>query len=440
MKRNKQSVTLVIAIMLMLIFALLGTTLLRMQATSFMSSLHGADSQRAFYLAESGAEWALKQVSNDTEYRDTRIHQLDYGEYEVTVRDANAGEEGNVVIESTGYIPSQSDYRAQRRVKLIVVIGDLKSSVQVKNIFDWHLMHGGSRIDGEILARHFNGDGDITLDELGQDYDPPPSPILPPDGSGDDRAFIVEGGYPQIDMNYFETNALEVWNLQEESKIKSINGDKITVDDNIFTNPASQWNNNTFLRNLEKHWPDDDSFRVITQRTGNNKVKVESAATGWHVGDRVRTGRRWYKNAVFGGIRYHKGDVLIDIRSGNVFLQRTYIIAEGDIAIRGTGSIFTTPGIFGARYPSLATQHGNISCPDTPNGGSETAKRLKHRFGGVVYTEFGDVYMNYISGLAVMGVNVTLDGRVYLDNPRFFNQPSTLGFDFAPAELIWQEK
>jgi len=442
----KGSVTLVIAIFFMLIFALLGITLLQMQAVDSQLNLRNFDSERALYIAESGANWAITYIKSNPDFRGTQEHILDYGEYSVLIRDPLDSEEGDIVIESTGYIPLKDNYRAKRTVKIVIVIGDLKNSVQIKNIFDWHLMHSGSRIDGEILAGHFDGDGDDTLDELGEDYDPPPSPILPPDGSGDNRAFITEGEYPQIDMNYFESNASEIWDLERESTIQSINGNRITVSDNIFTTPASQWNNCTIIRNLERTWPNDDSWQVITQRVNNRTIRVESV-TDWQVGDRVRTGRRWYQSANFGGIIYNKGDVLIDIRTGNIFLHRTYIIADrgasggnGDIAIRGTGSISTTPGIFGARYPSIATKYGNIDCPDTPSGGSETSKRLKHRFGGIVYTEFGDVFINYISGLAVMGVNVTLDGMVYLDNPRFFNQPSTLGFDFAPTTLLWKEE
>ncbi len=435
----KNSVTLIIAIFFMLIFALLGTTLLRMQSGDFEFNRRNFDSERALYLAESGASWALVYIKSHPDWRGTQVHQLDYGEYSVLARDPQGSEEGDVVIESTGYIPNQANYRAKRVIKLVVTIGDLNSCVQIKNIFDWHLMHSGSRIDGEILAGHFNGDGDETLDELGEDYDPPPSPVLPSDGSGDDRDFIVEGAYPQIDMNYFETHASQVWDLQEESTIQSINGDTITVNDNIFTLPASQWNNRTIIRNLERNWPDDDSFRVITQRVNNQTVRVESV-TDWQVGDRIRTGRRWYQSSVFGGIIYNKGDVLIDLRSGDVSLYRTYIIAEGDIAIRGTDSIYTSPGLFGTRYPSIATKYGDIDSPDTPSGGSEIAKRLKRRFGGILYTEFGDVDINYISGLAVMGVNVALDGRVYLKNPRFLNQPSTQGFDFSPTTLLWKEK
>ena len=435
----RDSVTLIIAIFFMLIFALLGITLLQMQAVDSQLNLRNFDSERALYIAESGANWAVVYVKSNPDFRGTQEHTLDYGEYSVLIRDPQSSEKGDVVIESTGYIPFKDNYRAKRTVKIILIIGDLKNSVQVKNIFDWHLMHSGSRIDGEILAGHFDGDGDDTLDELGEDYDPPPSPILPPDGSGDNRAFITEGEYPQIDMNYFESNASEIWDLQRESTIQSINGNRITVHDNIFTTPAFQWNNRTIIRNLERSWPDDDSWRVITQRVNNRTVRVENA-TDWQVGDRVRTGRRWYQSTVFGGIRYHKGDVLIDLRGGDLHFWRTYIIAEGEVAVRGTGSIFTSPGIFGTRYPSIATQYGDIDIPDTPSGGSETSRRLKHRFGGIVYTEFGNVFINYISGLAVMGVNVTLDGRVYLDNPRFFNQPSTQGFDFAPATLFWKEK
>jgi len=479
MKRNKQSVTLVIAIMLMLIFALLGTTLLRMQATSFMSSLHGADSQRAFYLAESGAEWALKQVSNDTEYRDTRIHQLDYGEYEVTVRDANAGEEGNVVIESTGYIPSKLSYRSKRQVKINIAIATMDKAINIKNLLDWNDMDTSSWIDGDISAAHYEGnDADSILDEH-EDVD------IPNNGK---RDIVANGAYPEIDMDYYKGIADKVVQTKE-TEISLVSGKNVTVNEANFFDGINkdEW----ALRNVSRpsrksgaeasKW-DDSNWSKITNVSSGTSATLGDDVGGddWRSGDSVVLVRRYYdrksgSRADYDGgwlegqyLEYVQkrtgdidgGDAIIDTSEGMVYFRHAGIVAEGDIITKGDNTLQMLrpvyiriqwfpwpPTLVKKDEPCLATQYGDI-ISYAPLTGSEDYKMQKRTFVGLVYSQEGNVDFSYLDmnrilifrvGGAVMGNNVFLRKRVKIRYSTWF-VADVQGFNADIGLLLWQEE
>lgn len=538
----RKSMVLIVVIFLMLIFAVLGTTLLDMQSGDFELSLSTLDSERALSLAESGGEWALKKLSGDITWRTTGApsdnlpHSLAYGEYNVVCYD-HPTEADKIVISSIGFIPSQSDCeitttncRAKRQTELTVALGTLGKPIQITHLFDWSPTAGHYiNIDGDIgvidkpddLTDGYEGNGVLPHSEAAD---------LAVPGSGE-REIMPEGLYPQIDMDYFESHASNIWSPPRTAKITNITHaagkSTLTLDTSIFSNPTGQWNDEV-IRNISKgnswsaiqnvlandrvrlaaqvdwvigerisiipfvsnvvcvpanhtcditvsckiftnpfpgwykgailknltsggwNYQEWGIIKKISNGPGNsqvirieldNSVDLTNPLNRWSAGDRVGIARRFYANMVWKGIRYVTGDAFIDLRIKNSLLfQRTYIIAEGDIGLRGDKAISTTPGLHGSRYPSLATKQGDIFCPDTPSGGSDSSKRLKHKFGGIIYSEKGDIDFNYLTALAVLGVDVTLRGSIKLDNPRFVNQPSTQGFEFSSSTITWQEE
>ncbi len=553
-------VALIIVIFAMMLFAALGWTLANLQTSDFEANLRNFDSEQALSLAEAGAQWAMNQLSQDTCWRTrsgsggpycgsvdsdcndngdwlTTPHSLGPGQYNLCARNPVSGtESGDAVIEARGFIPSQANYRAMREVKIEVTLGSFTNVLQAKNIFDWTLMHSGSRINGDAQALYYEGDGDGTYNELNVDYRNGGSP-LPPDGSGDERTIASEP-YPAIDMAYYENEAKNtsyppggdnIWAPPKTAKITGISlvdgGAKtqLDLDTGIFTG-ASSWNDQA-LRNITKGSWQNGSWQEINAVIDSNTVKLDGVVN-WVAGDRVTviprissvtvdipnrtynltfncvlswtlneavrnfthgnwnsadwgvirsifttsnsttitvklddvtsnpwTAGNWlgevkrYRDNVIGQyLWYIMADVLFDVRDrqdwepgsidGNIIFRRTGLIAEGDIVIKGPNRIHFTERPF--LYPNLATQNGNIISPDTPAGGSETAREGNRDFDDIIYTENGELNFNYLDAKAAYGNNVIFDGRVRLNYDRDLIRLT--GFTWGLSNIKWREQ
>jgi len=422
----------------MLILSVLGWALVSLQSTDFSANLRIVDSERALYLAESGSEWALRQLTNDVSWRtSSTLHRFSFGEYNVVCRDPQDDEDADAVIEVTGFVPRKDNFRARRIIKLLVRIGSLDKAVQVKNLFDWYRMQPGSRIDGDISAGHYNGDGDGVFDEVGQDYDPLPPPVMPPDGSGDERDFIVEGSYPEIDMDYFQTHASIVWTGARETTASAFSGGNVLW--------VSQWGfftgmRNEVVRNLTHgSWNDSNWAVVVNVGFGGRRAQLDRFIGDTWDNDTIRIVKRfsqgswftrWYIKGNASGII--PGDVVIDVRNNSFTFFFSSIVATGDIVIKGGRRIrfFSLLG-----WPNLATKEGDILSWDTPLNNNPNSRS----FYGLIYTQNGDVNFNYLNSRGgVMGNNVSLEGKVRVRyNPWFI---PVNGFIFSPSVVNWQEK
>ena len=138
--RADKGVTLIIVVFAMMVLGVLGWTLSNMQATDFQINAGGnLDSERALYLAEAGAQYALTQLSlngcwrtggdcasvdNDcTDNPDwLSAHTVSPGQYRICCRQPVLGvEDGDAVIVSRGYVPQAVEpYRAMRQIKIEV--------------------------------------------------------------------------------------------------------------------------------------------------------------------------------------------------------------------------------------------------------------------------------------------------------------------------------
>jgi Tfp pilus assembly protein PilX len=460
--RNQRGFSLITVIISMMLLAILGGTMLNLLGGDLEMSTRSLDSERAFYLAETGKEWALMQLLSNTSWNTStdrdcshtsewRTFDLTGGQYKVCCRGNKTGEDANVVLEISGYSPSVANYLAMRKTKVLVKLGTMNAVIQAKNLFDWSRTHPGTHIDGDIASGHYEGtDADSIKDEA-DDLDVP--------GSGN-RTFAVAGTYPQIDMDYFLNKANYVWDLSRASDITRINGNSITVADPIFTAGAT-WVNEVAVRNLRIGGWDDSAWRQVASRTNTTSVTLGSPAlSSWMVGDRIRTCRRYYQSPSWwdSGIKYIQGDALIDVRTNDFSTSNGfYLIAEGDIAIRGAGTVSMTGQSGTTGEPSLATKDGDIISPDVPDGHNDNQRLRNRNFEGIIYSENGDVSFNYLnSNNATLGNNVILDGEVNIQSQghgrwggrgwrgwwrRWRRQASSSGgFDLEPVVIQWQEQ
>lgn len=115
----------------MMTFAVMVWVQAAMQSSAFEANLRCLDSEKALYLAESGAQWAIIQLKQDLGWRTDSSHgfsagyaqhNITPGQYRVVCRDPLAVESGSAVIEATGFVPLQGQYRSSRIAKLIVTL------------------------------------------------------------------------------------------------------------------------------------------------------------------------------------------------------------------------------------------------------------------------------------------------------------------------------
>lgn len=178
----------------------------------------------------------------------------------------------------------------------------------------------------------------------------------------------------------------------------------------------------------------------------DDSVDLTNLANRWAVSNWVGEAKRYRDNVTNDYLWYIMSDTLFDLRDrqswepgsidGNVIFRRTGLVAEGDIAIKGPNRIHFTERPF--VYPNLATQNGDITSPDTPAGGSDTAKRGQRDFDDMLYTQNGSLYCNYLDAKAAYGNNVTFRGRIRLSYDSDLTRLA--GFTWGFPDIQWQEQ
>lgn len=522
---NKKGVTLIIVVFAMMLLGILGWTLARMQATDFESNLRTFEPDNALNLAEAGAQYSLNVISQnpcmrtvngaidlngcastnldmDTDCSDLSSdwlsvpHSLSPGQYNICVRNSCTtcvpAEEGSIVIVSRGYIPSQSDSRTMRQVKLKIELGNLSNALQTQisdpidpdyGLFDWTAARAAHivEIEGHIAAGHYKSDGDGTSDELppgnpGYDYDPPPSPILPEDISNpENERRDITTSYPSIDMPWFYGNADYIrWpppsrtiSIETTVRDTSSGTDLRVTTPNFFSDGFASPNYTRYmaLHNISddanKNW-DNNNWAVIDAYTNGTRVTLNRDVGETWDNDTVRLVLRFYNKSGgtdYSSARFYAGrqaaetsgepaDILIDLNDNSVEFDNSSLISEGDIVIKGPKGLKMSFSPSGLIYPPLATQNGDILSFDLPEGNNENARTNNRRISGLIYSEFGQVYLHYLNfspgtstwrqSNLVYGQQIILDGEIHLR----YNSAvvPTSGFIFKPAILNWKEE
>ncbi|MDD5729926.1 MAG: hypothetical protein PHN57_02185 [Candidatus Omnitrophica bacterium] len=191
---KNRGVALIIVVFAMMLFAMLGWTLVSLISGNFEANTRYVNSEQALYLAEAGAYWARNQLHQNTSWRTNSSFgypsgyaqfSLGTGEFQVVCRDPQATESGNVIIISSGYVPAQSNYLGMRQIKLTLT---LNSSFSLGNaLFSGSSvnMSGNSRVyNGDVLADgtvSMSGNAGITNGDITQNATTPtlPSIIVP---------------------------------------------------------------------------------------------------------------------------------------------------------------------------------------------------------------------------------------------------------------------
>jgi hypothetical protein len=458
-KIRQEGLSLIVVIFVMMILAVLGWSLATMLATDFQANMRSFNSERALYLAEAGKEWGLRMVlsnsswntSSDRDCNHTNewlLHNLSAGQYEVCCRGNQSSEDAFTVLEVTGYVPTKANYLAMRKTKFFLNTGGFRYVVQARDLFDWSRVNktaGDSYYNGSIQCGHYDGDGDGIYDELGIDYRGPPNELPADNSTVNHDRFLAAEPFPGINMDYYRTQAAargsDLWPdnwVASEAQIQGFHTHgglmHIVVNASIFSGAKRQWGGN-IIRDISgaRNWSDAD-LSIIHDREDYDEVSLESSPV-WQVGDIIRIGRR-LSSDTGDSLMYVRGDVLLDARTNPVWMYRTSVVAEGDIAIRGTNAVTFTDRPLG--FPSLGTENGNITSLELPNGSNNAARRASRDFDNAIYSKNGTVEFNYLNGEAVIGKRVILHNSTRLN---YDPQISALtGFGWGVAKRDWQEQ
>lgn len=220
--RNKghsvSGAALLVVIFVIMLFGMLGWTLAVMQSGSFESASRGAQSGRALYIAEAGAQWGLSSRASGDEatspddtcsrQSDWLTHNITGGQYQVCTRNPSANETGSIVVESIGYVPSVAAYRSKRKVKIAASVGSFSKSVLAGNLFNWTSTDKtNSYVRGDMLAMYYEANGNNVYNEYGMDYSDNVNSLLPKTNKNTPVRRDVGGGIlPEIDMAFYEND------------------------------------------------------------------------------------------------------------------------------------------------------------------------------------------------------------------------------------------
>lgn len=449
--KSSKGVALIVVIFAMLLFAVLGWTVAVMQSGDFETNLRSLQSERALDLAETGAQWALGQLS--LSFGCSAItgaafpHTFKYGQYSCTCDDSV---ENEITIVSTGYVPSQASYRAMRSVKVVITQAGFGRAMTVKNLFTWYAMHSGSQVEGDIIAGHWNGDNTSPYDVLDFDY----GPGIPP-GAGQ-RELGVEN-LPKINMNYLKTKA-QGWgrykNYSAQAWASGSSASSLRVATDLFDS-SMIGEAVRVVGDSVYQWPNEDSWAVISGYVNQREVTVDfkpsiglNNISVWN-NKFVRVAKRFNGSNNNQQLWYIEGsDIIVDVRSAaedgndnNASFNTTSLVAEGDFLISGSKKIAMLAYVDTSAhetFPNIATENGNIYSLFTPEGSTETQKKDRRDFDGLVYTRTGNILFNYLEGAALMGYNVTVDGLVDLEYEGRYVDSAAFMAGFS--KITWQEE
>jgi hypothetical protein len=137
---------------------------------------------------------------------------------------------------------------------------------------------------------------------------------------------------------------------------------------------------------------------------------------------------------------YIESDVLFDVRdtanNRDINVDRTGVVVEGDVTIRGTNGVSFTERPYA--YPNLATKNGNIYSPDVPAANRDSDKTDMRNFDDIIFTQNGNIVFNYLDTKAIYGNNITLSGLVRI---RYDSDLEKLGgYGFGVAGYTWNEQ
>jgi hypothetical protein len=552
-KRFRKGFALILIIFIMMVFGVLGWTLAVMQAGNFESSLRNLQSGQALYLAEAGSKWGLynRVVTGVTSSSDSDCldagdwvnHTLAPGQYQVCTRPPLANESADVVIESIGYVPGISAYKARRQVKMTAYLGSFTKSVMAKGLFDWtNTTQSTSYVAGDMMCAFYEADGFSPHNVLNVDY-AGSYPNTIPRTNRSARGALREVGaglFPEIEMSTYEQDVnatiLAFPKTSTITAVTTVDGNTRTqvtmADADFFNTIMADWpgvalrdisqgafksgswkdiqrrvNATTAVVNGTVNWPVNDRLTIVPRITTNPVFNsgqhtytfTFNANLAWVTGQAIRNLSRgtweysdwgviqainhpqpnttavtvlmdtsvtipaWLINDLICPVRrftyadadhgildnndnqhprlvYIKSDALLDVRdtanNRDINVDRTGIVVEGDIVIRGTNGVSGTERPYA--YPNLATKNGNIYSPDVPMGNRDSDKIDKRNFDDIIFTQNGDVTFRYLDSKAVYGNNITLSGLVYI---RYDPDLERLGgYGFGVAGYSWNEQ
>jgi hypothetical protein len=221
------------------------------------------------------------------------------------------------------------------------------------------------------------------------------------------------------------------------------------------------WDVGQVIRNLSQGSWEYPSWGVITAVTPNPANTTVTITMNDSVTQLVWDNNPWRQNDLIGIVRrftetdanhgildnnnnmvarllYIESDVLFDVRGNNnsIYVDKTGLVVEGDVAIRGTSGISMSAKPW--QYPNLVTKNGNIYSPDRPAGMNDNQRFGNRNFDDIIYSQNGDVLLNFVDAKAVYGNNVT-----FLDNAnvRFdANLDQIVGYAFGTSGIEWKEQ
>lgn len=193
---------------------------------------------------------------------------------------------------------------------------------------------------------------------------------------------------------------------------------------------------------------DNTDWGIITYVSSSGKtVRVQNDEFAWLADTDVR---RWDKSPCWLGaaalvdwdvyndtLWYIMSDLIVDCRYDSVRFDRTGLVVEGDVVIKGANEAYFSKRPL--EYPNMATKNGDIISVDTPSGTWPENKLTRRNFDDFIYTENGDVTFNYIDAKGIYGRNIYLTGMVMVAFDASAVSKMS-GYAFGLGGIKWQEQ
>jgi hypothetical protein len=254
--------------------------------------------------------------------------------------------------------------------------------------------------------------------------------------SGTAYNVYLKGHYAYVADGMQGLQVVDVSNLNNSNFSPSIVGSFDTTDArdiHVSSNFAYIADNASGLKVIDISTPATPSLAGSFDTSGE-------ASGVFVLGDKTFEGGNNYNNQ---RVWYITGNILIDLTSGNSNMLKSSLVAEGDIEIIGTGSLTMRAHVdisANENYPNLATEDGAIISTDRPSGGTESQRRNKRDFDGLLYSKTAIIDFNYLLGTAIMAYNIFLDGYCTLDyQDKYVGNPPS-GFAGGVSIQTWEEE
>lgn len=412
---------LIAAIAAIAILSLIAVAVLALATGQLTISAHDRDSLRALNIADAGVNHALWAIENVPGYSGSS-GSAGGGEYVATVTSETDGGNQYQIIDSRGFYPNQTSYRAKRKIRARVQV---VPKVLTNSIFAvWNIFAGGATKETFLAPLDWHSSG-ARGGDLGSDRD-----IVFQDKAI--RLNYRDAASPGTYDSLFgppnpPTSPVPRGNILVKGQVKGPAGQVYTTIDQLKADFKYLDMAAIIPLATEIILPKFDFSTYIAMAQNNTTDKPSLGHNGYYTSAEF-AGLFTSTEVQLSGMIYVDGNVTIP-NNKTLRITNGGLVVKGNVTVNNRGSLIITHDASTENYPGLFSY--SVDDPATLGAGQGSLVTIMGtaNIEGLIYAEMAVIW----NGYAQVKGGVVVSNRQSVGDKGFENQNSTIVIQYDPA-------